>query len=66
MSAKIVALIGFSLIAAGFSGYGLAEIMPNDTSSEENLDNFSEKSIASEFSQGEKLVILSSSTQINP
>ena len=66
MSAKTVALIAFSLIAAGLSGFGLAEIMPNDTSPEENLDNFSEKSIASEFSQGGKLVIPSSSTQINP
>jgi len=43
LSAKTVALIAIFFIAAGFSGFGLAEIIPNDTSSEENLDDFSEK-----------------------
>ena len=65
MSAKTVTLIAFSLIAAGFSGYGLAEIMPNNTISEENLDDFSEKNVFTEFSRG-IFATPSSSTVINP
>ena len=61
MSAKMVTLIAFLLIAAGFSGFGLAEIMPNNTNSEENLDDFSEKNVFTEFSRG-ILATLSSST----
>ena len=57
MSAKMVTIIAFFFIAAGLSGYGLAEIIPNDTSLEEILDDFSKNEI---------LVIPSSSTQINP
>ncbi len=61
MSAKTVTLIAILLIAAVFSGFGLAEIMPNNTNSEENLDNFSEKNVFTEFSRG-ILAISSSST----
>ncbi len=53
----MVTIIAFFFIAAGLSGYGLAEIIPNDTSLEEILDDFSKNEI---------LVIPSSSTQINP
>ena len=65
MSAKTVTLIAFLLIVAGFSGFGLAEIMPNNTNSEENLDNFSEKNVFTEFSRG-IFATPSSSTVINP
>ena len=65
MSVKTVALIAFSLIAASLSGYVLAEIMPDDINSEENLDDFSEKNVFTEFSR-EILATLSGSTMINP
>ena len=34
-----MALITFSLIFAGFSGFGLAQVIPNSSSSEENLSD---------------------------
>jgi len=61
----MVVLIAFFFIAAGLSGFGLAEIMPNNTSSEENLNDFSEKNIFTEFSRG-ILATLSGSTVVNP
>ena len=46
LSVKWVALVAFSLIFAGFSGFGIAQLIPNNSSSEENLvDN----SIADSF-----------------
>jgi len=63
--AKTVTLIAVLLIAAGFSGFGLAEIMPNNPSSE-NLDDFSEKNGIAKFFQEGILAIPSSSTTINP
>ena len=60
-----MALIAIFFIAAGFSGFGLAEIIPNDTSSEENLDDFSEKNVFTEFSRG-IFATPSSSTVVNP
>jgi len=37
LSVKWVALVAFSLIFAGFSGFGIAQLIPNNSSSEENL-----------------------------
>jgi len=66
LTVKTAVIIAFLLIAAGLSGFGLAEIIPNNTSSEENLNEFSEENVITEFFQGEKLAIPSSSTLINP
>lgn len=79
MVAKTIALITISLIAAGFLGIGLSQITSIDFSLEENFPDFSqksvpsepppqvtsEKSITSEFSERENLVIPSSSTDTN-
>jgi len=65
LAAKTVTIIALLLIAAGFSGFGLAEIMPNNPSSE-NFDNFSEKNGIAKFFQEGILIISSSSTAINP
>jgi len=80
LAAKTAALMIISLIAAGLLGFGLAQNTSINFGSEENVSDFfqksvpsesspvetSEKSITSEFSQKETLVIPSSSTDTNP